>query len=206
MGVESTPAKKKVLKKIILVGDSGIGKTSFLNMYINKKFSNQYKATIGADFLTKEVDINGTTATLQIWDTAGRERFQSLGVAFYRGADGAFLLYDITNKRSFESIPQWRDEFKLQSGKDDIPLVLVGLKSDLGAQRAVSTKAAQAVADAWGIPFMEVSSKENINIDESVRKLSDEMMKRKEEKQEEFQVKTIDLSLSAEKSGGFLDW
>lgn len=83
--------RKKVLLKVVILGDSGVGKTSLMNQYVNKKFTNQYKATIGADFLTKEVIVDDRVVTMQIWDTAGQERFQSLGVAFYRGADCCVL-------------------------------------------------------------------------------------------------------------------
>ncbi|KAJ8910435.1 hypothetical protein NQ315_012577 [Exocentrus adspersus] len=85
-------SRKKVLLKVIILGDSSVGKTSLMNQYVNRKFSNQYKATIGADFLTKEVTVDDRTVTMQIWDTAGQERFQSLGVAFYRGADCCVLV------------------------------------------------------------------------------------------------------------------
>ncbi|KUF84732.1 Ras-related protein Rab-7a [Phytophthora nicotianae] len=91
--------RKKVLLKLIILGDSGVGKTSLMNQYVNQKFSNQYKATIGADFLTKEIMLDDKLVTMQIWDTAGQERFQSLGVAFYRGADACVLVYDITNPK-----------------------------------------------------------------------------------------------------------
>ena len=84
--------RQKVLLKVIVLGDSGVGKTSLMNQYVNRKFTNQYKATIGADFLTKEVMIEDKLVTMQIWDTAGQERFQSLGVAFYRGADACVLV------------------------------------------------------------------------------------------------------------------
>lgn len=84
-------SRKKVLLKVIILGDSSVGKTSLMNQYVNRKFSNQYKATIGADFLTKEVTVDDRSVTMQIWDTAGQERFQSLGVAFYRGADCCVL-------------------------------------------------------------------------------------------------------------------
>ncbi|KAG1443254.1 hypothetical protein G6F56_010742 [Rhizopus delemar] len=96
--------RKKVLLKVIILGDSGVGKTSLMNQYVNKKFSNQYKATIGADFLTKEVMVDDRLVTMQIWDTAGQERFQSLGVAFYRGADCCVLAYDVNNSKSFEAL------------------------------------------------------------------------------------------------------
>ena len=92
--------RKKVLLKVVILGDSGVGKTSLMNQYVNKRFSAQYKATIGADFLTKEVMIDDKLVTLQIWDTAGQERFQSLGVAFYRGADACILVYDITSPKA----------------------------------------------------------------------------------------------------------
>merc|ERR1711908_4932 len=100
--------RKKVLLKVIILGDSGVGKTSLMNQYVNKRFSGQYKATIGADFLTKEIMIDDKLVTIQIWDTAGQERFQSLGVAFYRGADACILVYDITNAKSFERLDMWR--------------------------------------------------------------------------------------------------
>merc|ERR1712188_167592 len=106
-------SRKKVLLKVIILGDSGVGKTSLMNQYVNKKFSNQYKATIGADFLTKEVMVDDRLVTMQIWDTAGQERFQSLGLAFYRGADCCVLVYDITNAESFSNLRAWRDEFML---------------------------------------------------------------------------------------------
>ena len=108
--------RKKVLLKVIILGDSGVGKTALMNQYVNRKFSNQYKATIGADFLTKDITLeDGRQVTLQIWDTAGQERFQSLGVAFYRGADACVLVYDVTSQNSFKTLEIWRDEFLIQS-------------------------------------------------------------------------------------------
>merc|ERR1740130_1908566 len=97
-------SRKKVLLKVIILGDSGVGKTSLMNQYVNKKFSNQYKATIGADFLTKEVTVDDRLVTMQIWDTAGQERFQSLGVAFYRGADSCVLVFDVNVAKTFENL------------------------------------------------------------------------------------------------------
>ena len=82
---------------------------------MNKRFSAAYKATIGADFLTREVVVDGRLVTMQLWDTAGQERFQSLGVAFYRGADCCVLTYDVNNSKSFESLDSWRDEFLIQA-------------------------------------------------------------------------------------------
>merc|ERR1711970_634344 len=128
-------------------GDSSVGKTSLMNMYVNRKFNNQYKATIGADFLTKEdlVNHNGDQrlVTMQIWDTAGQERFQSLGVAFYRGADACILVFDLTSRKSFDNLDTWREEFLVQSGPSDtesFPFVVLGNKWDLKEHRVVNDK------------------------------------------------------------------
>uniref|UniRef100_A0A3B3DWE4 RAB7A, member RAS onco family n=1 Tax=Oryzias melastigma TaxID=30732 RepID=A0A3B3DWE4_ORYME len=111
-----------------------------MNQYVNKKFSNQYKATIGADFLTKEVMVDDRLVTMQIWDTAGQERFQSLGVAFYRGADCCVLVFDVTAPNTFKTLDSWRDEFLIQASPRDpenFPFVVLGNKIDLeNRQRA----------------------------------------------------------------------
>ncbi|KAG5624998.1 hypothetical protein H5410_010216 [Solanum commersonii] len=118
------PSRRRTLLKVIILGDSGVGKTSLMNQYVNKKFSNQYKATIGADFLTKEVQFEDRLFTLQIWDTAGQERFQSLGVAFYRGADCCVLVYDVNSMKSFENLNNWREEFLIQVFLLYLPLIV----------------------------------------------------------------------------------
>nr|XP_027187429.1 ras-related protein Rab7 isoform X2 [Cicer arietinum] len=106
--------RKRTLLKVIVLGDSGVGKTSLMNQYVHNKFSQQYKATIGADFVTKELQIDDRLVTLQIWDTAGQERFQSLGVAFYRGADCCVLVYDVNVMKSFDTLENWHEEFLKQ--------------------------------------------------------------------------------------------
>ena len=134
-----------------------------MNQYVNKKFNNQYKATIGADFLTKEVMIDDRLVTMQvnfqisdciftndavvliwkIWDTAGQERFQSLGVAFYRGADCCVLVYDVTQATTFKNLESWRDEFLIQASPRDpenFPFVVIGNKVDMADNRTVIDK------------------------------------------------------------------
>ncbi|KAI0213166.1 Ras-related protein rab7 [Lamellibrachia satsuma] len=163
-------SRKKVLLKVIILGDSGVGKTSLMNQYVNKKFSNQYKATIGADFLTKEVMVDDRLVTMQIWDTAGQERFQSLGVAFYRGADCCVLVFDVTMPNTFKTLDSWRDEFLIQASPRDpenFPFVVIGNKIDL-ENRAVSTKRAQQWCHSKGdIPYFETSAKEAINVEQA---------------------------------------
>ncbi|XP_014633090.1 ras-related protein Rab7 isoform X3 [Glycine soja] len=136
-------SRRRMLLKVIILGDSGVGKTSLMNQYVNRKFSNQYKATIGADFLTKEVQFEDRLFTLQIWDTAGQERFQSLGVAFYRGADCCVLVYDVNVMKSFDNLNHWREEFLIQASPSDpenFPFVVLGNKIDVdgGNSRVVS--------------------------------------------------------------------
>lgn len=149
--------------------------------YVHNKFSQQYKATIGADFVTKEVLIEDRLVTLQIWDTAGQERFQSLGVAFYRGADCCVLVYDVNVNRSFDTLNTWHDEFLNQASPSDpktFPFILLGNKIDVdgGKSRVVSEKKAIEWCSSKGnIPYYETSAKEDYNVDDaflSVAKLA----------------------------------
>jgi len=161
-----------VLLKVIILGDSGVGKTSLMNQYVNKKFSTSYKATIGADFLTKEVTVDDRIVTLQLWDTAGQERFQSLGVAFYRGADCCVLVYDVNSTKSFETLDSWRDEFLIQASPRDpesFPFVVLGNKIDMGEDRRMITqKRAHAYCQSRGqMPYFETSAKESINVEQA---------------------------------------
>ncbi|KAI8997157.1 small GTPase superfamily [Pilobolus umbonatus] len=169
--------RKKVLLKVIILGDSGVGKTSLMNQYVNKKFSGQYKATIGADFLTKEVMVDDKVVTMQIWDTAGQERFQSLGVAFYRGADCCVLVYDVNNNKSYESLGLWHDEFLVQASPrdpDNFPFVVLGNKVDIDeSKRMVTQKRAMAFCQAKGnIPYFETSAKEAINVEQAFQTIA----------------------------------
>ncbi|CAM9010693.1 hypothetical protein WICANDRAFT_30754 [Wickerhamomyces anomalus NRRL Y-366-8] len=165
-------SKKKTLLKVIILGDSGVGKTSLMQQFVNGKFSHQYKATIGADFLTKELTIDDKSVTMQLWDTAGQERFQSLGVAFYRGADCCVLVYDVTNQKSFENISLWKDEFLIQANvknPENFPFVIIGNKVDVDdSKKVISTKKAQQFANNLGnLPLFQTSAKEAVNIDQA---------------------------------------
>lgn len=167
------PLRRRTLLKVIVLGDSGVGKTSLMNQYVYKKFSQQYKATIGADFVTKELQIDDKLVTLQVWDTAGQERFHSLGAAFYRGADCCVLVYDVNAGKTFESLSNWREEFLKQADPADpeaFPFVLLGNKIDVdgGHSRVVSEKRANEwCASRGNIPYFETSAKEDYNVDEA---------------------------------------
>ena len=102
--------KNNILLKVIIVGESGVGKTALMNHYVNNQFIESHKPTIGADFLIKNIEIDDNSMMLQMWDTAGQERFKSLGMSFYRGTDAVILVYDVTNLDSFHKIDEWKDE------------------------------------------------------------------------------------------------
>mmetsp|Transcript_45893 Transcript_45893/g.146502 ORF Transcript_45893/g.146502 Transcript_45893/m.146502 type:complete len:207 (+) Transcript_45893:227-847(+) len=195
-------ARKRTLLKVIILGDSGVGKTSLMNQYVNKKFSNQYKATIGADFLTKEVQVDDRLVTMQIWDTAGQERFQSLGVAFYRGADCCVVVYDVNVAKTFDNLDNWRDEFLIQASPtdpDNFPFVVLGNKVDVegGANRVVTEKKAKAwCASKGNIPYFETSAKEDFNVDAAFQCIARNALKNETE-EEIYLPDTIDVNASA---------
>jgi len=189
-------SRKKVLLKVIILGDSGVGKTSLMNQYVNKKFNAQYKATIGADFLTKEVTVDDRLVTMQIWDTAGQERFQSLGVAFYRGADSCVLVYDVVQPKTFDNLDSWRDEFLIQAGPrdpDNFPFVVLGNKIDVD-NRVVAQKRALAWCQAKGnIPYFETSAKEAINVEQAFQVIARNALKQESE-EDIYLPDTIDVT------------
>jgi len=200
-------SKKKVLLKVIILGDSGVGKTSLMNQYVNKKFSASYKATIGADFLTKEVLVDDRLVTMQLWDTAGQERFQSLGVAFYRGADCCVLVYDVNNSKSFDTLDSWRDEFLIQASPMDpdvFPFVVIGNKIDVDeSKRMISTKRAQTFCQSkGGIPYFETSAKEAINVEQAFEVIARQALAQEEaaDFNSDF-PETIPINLDSERDG-----
>jgi len=189
--------RKKVLLKVIILGDSGVGKTSLMNQYVHKRFSNQYKATIGADFLTKEVMIDDKLVTLQIWDTAGQERFQSLGVAFYRGADSCVLVYDVTDAKSFDNLESWMDEFLVHAAPrnaDTFPFVVLGNKADMASKRQVSVAKAKAWCNSKGdIPHFETSAKEALNVEQAFHTIAKNALQQESQQKPIFIPPSVDL-------------
>ncbi|CAK9137396.1 unnamed protein product [Ilex paraguariensis] len=195
------------LLKVIVLGDSGVGKTSLMNQYVYKKFSQQYKATIGADFVTKELQIDDKLVTLQIWDTAGQERFHSLGIAFYRGADCCILVYDVNVPKSFETLQNWHEEFLKQADPTDpdtFPFVLIGNKLDVdgGSSRVVSEKTARDWCALKGnIPYFETSAKEDYNVDAAFLCIAETALANEHE--QDIYLHRISESISeTEQSGG----
>lgn len=147
--------------KIIILGDESVGKTSISNRIENKPFRTAYKATIGADFINKEVTIDDKSVTFQFWDTAGQERFRSLGNAFYSNAAAALIVFDITKQTSFDHLPDWVQEIKTMSPEAQI--IVVANKCD-AEKRVVSAQTARSYADEIKASYYEVSAKEDLGI------------------------------------------
>lgn len=190
-------SSKKHLLKVIILGDSAVGKTSLMNRFVKQEFSQQYRATIGADFLSKEIMIDNKLVTLQIWDTAGQERFQSLGVAFYRGSDCCVLVYDITSSKSFDSLESWREEFLNQANPknpESFPFVVLGNKVDKEPERRVQLNKAQAWTRSKGeIPLFECSAKDSVNVEEAFQEIARRALK-KEQQEETYLTNTVNLA------------
>jgi Ras-related protein Rab-7A len=183
--------------------DVPIGKTSLMNRYVRDKFSAQYKATIGADFLTKDIEVDGKMVTMQIWDTAGQERFQSLGVAFYRGADGCVLVYDIADAKSFDNLDSWIDEFMIQASprnQDTFPIIVLGNKTDKFESRQVPLSKAQSWCTEHNkIPHFETSAKTAVNVEQAFLTIAREALERDQELEPIYIPDSIDLNKQEQK-------
>ena len=167
----------------MVLGDSGVGKTSVLEQYVNKVFTGMYKVTIGSDFLTKEVELEGKTVKLQVWDTAGQEKYQSVCAAFYRGADACVLVYDVTDKNSFKNMDSWLEVFKQQLPADKVkgfPFVLLGNKIDKKKRFISEEEAKKWCEERDSIPYFETSAKTRQGIDEGFLKVAILVSKRAE--------------------------
>jgi Ras-related protein Rab-7A len=144
-----------------VLGDAGVGKTSILNQFVNREFSLTFLPTVGADFTSRQMEIDGNFFTLQLWDTAGQERYRSLASSFFRGAEICVLVYDITSQTSFDSITVWYDIFRQQCSPlhPRFPFLLLGNKTDDERHRVVPIAIGQEFADSRGFLFFEVSAK-----------------------------------------------
>ena len=164
-----------LILKLVLIGDSGVGKTNILSRYNNNEFSLATQPTVGVEFGNKIIKKENKSIKLQLWDTAGQERYKAITNAFYKGSKGAFVVYDITRKSTFLNIDNWIGELKT-NGSDDILIILVGNKTDLEDKREVSTDDGEKKAKQYGIAFCETSALQGKNIEYAFNILIDEII------------------------------
>jgi len=168
------------LFKLVLLGNSGAGKSCLLLRFADDAFTDSYLTTIGVDFRFKTIAVERKNIKLQIWDTAGQERFRTITSAYYRGADGIMLVYDICDRESFAQVDTWLDEVN-KYVSDTTCKMLIGNKCDLTEERQVSTEEAQKKADELGLAFMEVSAKDATNVEAAFSNLSAELITKREQ-------------------------
>ena len=160
----------EMIFKIVLIGDSSVGKTNILSKYLSDEFDPDSKATVGVEFGTKNLKIENNIVKVQIWDTAGQERYRSRTSAYYKGAKGAFIVYDITNKKSFDNLDKWILDLKT-NGDDKLSVILLGNKSDLEDKRVISTEEGKKKAELNKFSFMETSALNGNNIEKAFTEL-----------------------------------
>lgn len=158
--------------KLLIIGNSSVGKTSFLFRYADDSFTSAFVSTVGIDFKVKTVFRDDKRVKLQIWDTAGQERYRTITTAYYRGAMGFILMYDVTNEESFSAVQDWCTQVKTYSW-ENAQVVLVGNKSDLEEERVVSADKGKHLAEQLGLEFFETSAKENLNVTQVFERLVD---------------------------------
>jgi len=172
------PANKDYdfLYKLLLIGDSGVGKSCLLLRFADDAFTENFISTIGVDFKIKTLTLEGKRVKLQIWDTAGQERFQTITTSYYRGANGIVIVFDVTNQSSFENVRKWLDDVERHASPNIVKL-LIGNKCDLEHKRVIDYHTAKALADRLNIPYLETSAKASTNVNEAFEKLAVNVMK-----------------------------
>lgn len=173
-GTQTEPGDHQLSLKFVLVGDSAVGKTAICKMFCEKKFNENQPQTIGLEFGTRIVQVENIRIKLQIWDTAGQERFHSITRAYFRSSAAVFLIYDVTNRDSFSHLGQWVEEAMQLSPATSIK-VLVGNKTDLAQNRAVSTAEAQDFANQHGLKFFETSALSGDFVDDTFIKTANDV-------------------------------
>ncbi|KXN72065.1 ras-domain-containing protein [Conidiobolus coronatus NRRL 28638] len=165
------------LIKLLLIGDSGVGKSCVLLRFSDDSFTPSFITTIGIDFKIRTIDLDGKRIKLQIWDTAGQERFRTITTAYYRGAMGILLVFDVTDERSFNNIRNWIRNIE-QHASENVNRILIGNKCDMTDKKVITTEQGQALAEEFGIKYVETSAKSNIGVDDAFFSLARDIKKR----------------------------
>jgi len=164
------------LFKLLLIGDSGVGKSCLLLRFADDTYTESYISTIGVDFKIRTIQLEGKVIKLQIWDTAGQERFRTITSSYYRGAHGIIVVYDVTDQVSFNNVKQWMQEIQ-RYACDSVCRLLVGNKCDLVEKKMVDTNTAKEYAESMGVPFLETSAKNATNVEQAFMTMASEIKK-----------------------------
>lgn len=185
------------LYKIVLIGDSGVGKSNLLSRFTRDEFNLESKSTIGVEFATKSVNTEGKVIKAQIWDTAGQERYRAITSVYYRGALGALLVYDISKRQSFTNVDRWLRELR-DHADQNIVILLVGNKSDLKHIRAVTQEEAAAYAEREALAFIETSALDATNVDNAFQRALTEIYRQRKDRRVETQSNRYPTQTRAE--------
>ena len=188
--------KEKFKLKLIILGDSGVGKTNIINRYVKDSFITNSKATVGVEFFVKTYRVNNDIIKLEIWDTAGQERYKSITSAYYKGSRGVLLVYDITRLSTFEDVEKWMNEI-CERIKGSLKIMLIGNKSDLIEDRKITTEMAIEKAKLLNIPLLETSALNSDNIQKAFENILKEMYKefKKEIEKEKYIINNNSIKL-----------
>ncbi|GAB1604447.1 ras-related protein Rab-1A [Argonauta hians] len=170
-------AEYDYLFKLLLIGDSGVGKSCLLLRFADDTYTESYISTIGVDFKIRTIELDGKTIKLQIWDTAGQERFRTITSSYYRGAHGIIVVYDVTDQESFANVKQWLSEID-RYASETVNKLLVGNKCDQNPKKVVDYTSAKEYADSLGIPFLETSAKNATNVEQAFMTMAAEIKNR----------------------------
>jgi Ras-related protein Rab-1A len=179
ISVDTSVDKGEIVFKVIVIGDGSVGKTTLLRQYVEHQFETEYIPTVGVNILKEQIEVNGKTVNLMLWDIAGQPQFYLLHKVYYNGANGVILMFDLTNSPSFTNVNNWYNEL-IKYGLDVVPIILCGNKSDLKAERKIIEPMAHSKMEQLGIPaYFETSAKEGTNVKEAFNKIIELMMSRK---------------------------
>ena len=178
--------------KIVIIGDSGVGKTNLIGRYLKNEYKEDSKATVGVEFGEKKYEINGLKIKAQIWDTAGQERYRAITSMYYKGAKGGLIVFDLSSKSTFQNVEKWFNEIK-KTADPTINLILIGNKSDLKDKRQISTEEGENKAKEMNVAYLETSALNADNVDKAFDLLIQEITKKmkKEIEEEEYEENDI---------------
>ena len=192
--------------QILIIGDSSVGKTSILTRYTNGTFKEEYLATVGLDYYSKDEIFNNKTINVKLWDTAGQERYKSLTQSYFKNAEGVIVVYDITNTESFDNLKFWINSIKanMENKNIFIPVIIIGNKTDMEESREIMTEDAEKFAEENKYKYFETSAKTGEGIDKAIRDLINQILNQSEnnDDQKEFRKDSVQIKENTEEKSG----